>query len=79
MQRYKYVVVASDGTSRDLASEDDFPWGRALVKLLAEGWHPARECAMGAGKYYSPPSTSDEQQGSGNAYALVLLVKDDGR
>jgi hypothetical protein len=76
MKRYKYVIVASDGSTRDLASEVDFPWGRDLVKLLADGWRPERECAMGAGKWYPPPALSEDPVGTDNAYALVLLSKD---
>jgi len=77
VKKYKYVIISSDGSSRDLASDEDYPWGSALVRLLEDGWQPVRECAMGAGKFYLPSHLADENsEGADNAYALVLLLKD---
>src|SRR5947209_5965861 len=64
----KYVVVCSDGTSYDLARRAPFTeWGKTkkpqydLQVLLAQGWLPVRESAMGGGEHL--------------AYALVLLAE----
>ena len=62
-------------SARDLASQEDYPWGRALVELLDEGWLPVRECPMGTGKWYPDPNLTDNLKGRDNAYALILLEK----
>jgi hypothetical protein len=78
VKQYRYVIVQSDGISHDLwpnweeyqqldqVETDEYEvWSRrpTLPQLLAEGWRPVREMAMGG--------THDNF-----AYALVLLEKD---
>ena len=64
--KYQYVVLCSDGTSYAVDHQAPFSvWGQQrpprfdLGKLLASGWIPVRESAMGGGEHY--------------AYSLILL------
>lgn len=66
----QYVVLCSDGTSYAVDHQGPFmEWGKQkqprfdLGKLLASGWIPIRESAMGGGEHY--------------AYSLILLQKPD--
>jgi hypothetical protein len=53
MKEYRYVIVASDGTSHDLADRkvysNDF---HALPDLLEDGWQPVREIPIGPGQWF---------------------------
>ena len=72
MPQYKYVIVATDGTSHDLSKEQSFV-GESfdLPRLLREGWKPAGETRMGEGQWC--PDHGDPTSG----YVLLVLVKDD--
>jgi hypothetical protein len=66
--KLQYVVLCSDGTSYAVENKSAFmEWGKQkqprfdLGKLLASGWVPVRESAMGGGEHY--------------AYSLILLQK----
>lgn len=56
----KYVIVCCDGTSYEMDHQQSwFVWGVPkperfdLGKLLATGWKPVRETAMGGGSNYT--------------------------
>jgi hypothetical protein len=64
--KLQYLVLCSDGTSYAVDNQAPFMvWGTQkpprfdLGKLLASGWVPLRETAMGGGEHYS--------------YSLILL------
>jgi hypothetical protein len=75
MPQFKYVIVATDGTSHDLSREETFDGGTFdLPKLLREGWRPGRETCMGEGQWWCP----DDGETMTFGYVLLVLVKDDG-
>jgi hypothetical protein len=57
MKRYRYVILAGNGTSHDVSSRRVFSYGtapeqkvHALPDLLERGWRPVREIPFG-GEY----------------------------
>lgn len=57
MKRYRYVILAGNGTSHDVSSRRVFSYGtapeqkvHALPDLLERGWRPIREIPFG-GEY----------------------------
>ena len=67
MRQYRYVMVASDGTSYDFARSDHFmSQCFDLPQLLADGWKPVRETPMGQGTWLV--------DGEPTNYALVLIL-----
>ncbi len=68
MKRYRYVILAGNGTSHDVSSRRVFSYGtapeqkvHALPDLLERGWRPVREIPFG-GEY---------------SMVLILLERDD--
>ncbi|MCS7017207.1 MAG: hypothetical protein NZM42_13965 [Gemmatales bacterium] len=54
MKRYRYVILAGNGTSHDVSSRRVFSYGtapeqkvHALPDLLERGWRPIREIPFG--------------------------------
>jgi hypothetical protein len=78
MKHYRYVVLSCFGTSPDISLEPANPAGglfqrawymderyQDLVVLLAKGWRPVRETAMGGGGGTS-----------GAAFSVIVVEKD---
>jgi hypothetical protein len=67
MRQFRYLLVASDGTSHDFARHDHFEGDTFdLPELLADGWRPVRETAMGEGTWLV--------DGKPVTYALALIL-----
>lgn len=67
MRQYRYVMVASDGTSFDFARHEPFlDQCFDLPDLIADGWKPVRETPMGPGTWIV--------EGQPVSYALVLVL-----
>jgi hypothetical protein len=73
MPQFKYVIVATDGTSHDLSREETFNGETFdLPTLLREGWRPAGETCMGEGQW-----CSDDGEPMTFGCVLLVMVKDE--
>jgi hypothetical protein len=73
MADFKYVLLASDGTSYDVSRHGFFhDRCKDLGPLLDGGWRPVHETPLGAG-----PQLDEDAEGTGQAcFVLISLVKD---
>ncbi len=72
MSDYKYVLLADDGTSHDLARRKPFTGNTFdLPELLEAGWRPVHETPMSPGAF-----TNADGETENYSLVLILLVRD---